>query len=84
MFPIGQTASFALRHPIDFIITSGRESGPMPDVRLRQLCEQISKESNHERLTVLVHELHKLLVQEQDAIKARIKANLGNNLGEPL
>ncbi|HYA25772.1 MAG TPA: hypothetical protein VEF05_16530 [Terriglobales bacterium] len=56
----------------------------MPDVKLRQLCEQISKESNHDRLTALIDDLYKLLVEEQDAIKAKIKANLGKSLGEPL
>jgi len=56
----------------------------MPDVKLRQLCEQISKESNHDRLTGLIDELCKLLVEEQDAIKAKINANLGKSLGEPL
>lgn len=56
----------------------------MPDVRLRQLCEQISKESNHERLSALIDELYKLLVEEQDAIKAKIRVNLGNNMEEPL
>jgi hypothetical protein len=56
----------------------------MPDVKLRQLCEQISKESNHQRLSALIDELYKLLIEEQDAIKKKIRANLGNNLGEPL
>ncbi len=48
----------------------------MPDVKLRQLCEQISKETDRERLTGLIDELYKLLVEEQDAIKAKINANL--------
>jgi hypothetical protein len=56
----------------------------MPDVRLRQLCEQISTESNHERLSALIDELYKLLIEEQDAIKVKIRANLGNSLDEPL
>jgi hypothetical protein len=56
----------------------------MPDVILRQLCEQISRESNRERLSVLIDELYKLLVEEQDAIKAKIQANLSTSLEEPL
>jgi hypothetical protein len=56
----------------------------MPDVKLRQLCEQISKETDHARLSVLIGDLYKLLVEEQDAIKAKIQANLGKSLGEPL
>jgi len=50
----------------------------MPDVRLRHLCEQISKETDRERLNRLIDELYKLLVEEQDAIKAKINANLRN------
>jgi len=78
------TAILTAGHPIRSHNHSGREFGAMPDVKLRQLCEQISKESNHDRLTGLIDELCKLLVEEQDAIKAKINANLGKSLGEPL
>jgi hypothetical protein len=48
----------------------------MPDQRLMRLCESISKETDSARMTALLDELIQLLGEEQDAIRAKINANL--------
>jgi hypothetical protein len=56
----------------------------MPDQKLFNLCRQISSETDSERLASLLDELIKLLNEEQDTIKAKIRANIGqaSNLPE--
>jgi hypothetical protein len=51
----------------------------MPDEKLIRLCECISKETDPAKMTALLDELIKLLGEEQDAIRAKINANLKKN-----
>jgi hypothetical protein len=51
----------------------------MPDQRLVRLCESISKETDPAKMTALLDELIQLLGEKQDAIRAKINANLRKN-----
>lgn len=48
----------------------------MPDRRMFELCCQISVEREPHKLLPLVEELAKLLAEEQDVIKSKIRAGL--------
>jgi hypothetical protein len=53
----------------------------MPDQKMLELCRKISTEMNPEKMADLVNELINLLNEEQDVIKAKIRANIGNHVG---
>jgi hypothetical protein len=53
----------------------------MPDRKLMELCRRIATEPNPAKLAVAIDELIKLLAEEQDTIKAKIRANLRNHMG---
>jgi len=48
----------------------------MPDKRFLQLCSDISKERDPEKIVALIEKLVALPEKEQNAIKTNIKANL--------
>ncbi len=54
----------------------------MPDQRFLQLCSEISKERDPEKIVALIEELTALLEKEQNTIKAKIKANLMDYKGD--
>jgi hypothetical protein len=60
-------------------IVQRRSPRVMPDEKLIRLCESISKETDPAKMTALLDELIKLLGEEQDAIRAKINANLKKN-----
>jgi len=45
------------------------------DEEIYDLCHQISKEKDSDKLLALVQQLTQLLAEEQDDIKAKIRAN---------
>ena len=51
----------------------------MPDQKLIRLCDSISKETDPAKMTALLDELIQLLGEKQDAIRAKINANLRKN-----
>jgi hypothetical protein len=51
----------------------------MPDQKLFHLCRQISTQKDPQELTQLIDDLIKLLSEEQDTIKAKIRANIGRS-----
>jgi hypothetical protein len=53
----------------------------MPDQKLYDLCSLIAVERDPKKLSAAIDELIKLLDEEQDAIKAKINANLRNHTG---
>jgi len=53
----------------------------MPDQKMFDLCRRISKEQDPQKMASLVDELITLLNEEQDTIKAKIRANIGNHVG---
>jgi hypothetical protein len=55
----------------------------VPDQKMVDLCTRISAEKDHKKLIELTDELIKLLTEEQDAIRAKIKANLSKSVGGP-
>ena len=55
----------------------------MPEKKMFDLCSKITKERDPERLTATIDELIKLLTEEQDAIKAKIRANLSTGMTAP-
>ena len=54
----------------------------MPDQKLFQLCHEISTQKDSQQLAVLVEEVIQLLNEEQDTIKAKIRANI-DRIGIP-
>jgi hypothetical protein len=48
----------------------------MPDQKLLQLCREISTQKDSQQLALLIEDLIKLLAEEQDTIKAKIRANI--------
>jgi response regulator RpfG family c-di-GMP phosphodiesterase len=52
----------------------------MPDQKMYDLCRRIRDEKDSERLIALVEALTKLLDEEQQAIKAKIRANIGGSV----
>ncbi len=54
----------------------------MSDQELLELCARITDESDSQKLSLLLEELLELLKEEQDAIRAKIKANLTNYRGD--
>lgn len=50
----------------------------MPARKLRGLCRQISTEKDPEKLSAAIDDLIKLLAEERDAIKAKIRNALAN------
>jgi hypothetical protein len=50
----------------------------MPDQRFLELCRLITAEKDPRKLVALTEELTELLAEEQDVIKAKIRANIGN------
>jgi hypothetical protein len=52
----------------------------MPDQKLRELCLKISTEQDSEKLIKLVEELNKLLADEQDVIKAKIRSRFSKDI----
>lgn len=53
----------------------------MPDRKMMELCRQISAEKDPGKLLSLVEQLTRLLTEEQDGIKAKIRANIGRSVG---
>jgi hypothetical protein len=53
----------------------------MPDKEMLELCAKIGTEKDPKKLVALVTEPTTLLVEEQDAIKANINANLSKGIG---
>ena len=51
----------------------------MPDQKMFELCQRITAEKDSEKLLKLVEELNQLLREEQDVIKAKIRANIGSS-----
>ncbi len=54
----------------------------MPDRKLFKLCREITNEREPQKLTQLIDELSKLLKDEQENIKAKIRANIGRGTTE--
>lgn len=52
----------------------------MPDQKMLELCRRISTEMDPVKMAGLVDQLIKLLNEEQDVIKSKIRANLGSRL----
>jgi len=55
----------------------------MPDQKLFQLCRQISTQKDPQQLSALIDDLIKLLAEEQDTIRAKIRANVGRSVNLP-
>ena len=55
----------------------------MTDEKFTQLCAKIATEKDPRKLAEATSELIKLLAEEQDAIKAKISANLGQFANMP-
>jgi hypothetical protein len=55
----------------------------MPDQKMIALCTQISTEKDPKKLMALAEELIKLLDEEQNEIKAKIRANIGRSTVSP-
>ena len=51
----------------------------MPDQKMRELCVRISTEKDSKKLMELTENLIKLLAEQQETIKSRIKANIGKS-----
>lgn len=54
----------------------------MPDEKMKQLCAKISAEKDPLKVMSLTEQLIKLLDEEQDAIRAKIRANIGKGSAE--
>lgn len=52
----------------------------MPDHKMRELCSKISVEKDAEKLMALTEELIKLLEEDQDVIRAKIRATMRNSV----
>ena len=55
----------------------------MPDQKLYYLCRLISSETDPNKLTDAIDGLIKLLSEEQDDIKIRIRQNIGRSPNPP-
>jgi hypothetical protein len=55
----------------------------MPDQKLFALCHQISIEKDPQKLTAAIDDLTKLLIEEQDVIKAKINYSIGMAVRAP-
>jgi hypothetical protein len=54
-----------------------------PDAQLMQLCAKIGPEKNPEKIAALISQLVRLLTEEQNAVKAKIVANLSRLITPP-
>jgi hypothetical protein len=52
----------------------------MPDERMRELCLKISAEKDSKKLMELTEELIKLLSEEQDTIRMKIRETIGKSV----
>jgi len=56
----------------------------MPDQKLFEICRRIDAQKNDpEKLMTAIEDLLKFLNEEQDAIKAKIRDNLGKSASVP-
>jgi hypothetical protein len=54
-----------------------------PDAHLMQLCAKIGTEKNPRKMAALISQLVRVLTEEQNAIKAKIVANLSRLITPP-
>ena len=52
----------------------------MPDHKMMELCRQIATEQDSAKLLRLVEELNRLLAEEHDTIKQKIRAKVAKSI----